>query len=1020
MAAISCGNCGGEHATVAEVRSCHTDRPSLIAHDLPPEPGTTFDEGVEPEPPGPSGPPGLSGPSARRSPAPVTTQPSSRASPTTRAPGPVDRPAVPVRVPLDAPPDSWAGPDALGRWIAVRPGQPVPAAWSNATRVTIDAADPAAALALLEPRWLARERTVVEVPEAFDVPPPDLTEQLPWQVGPRFTFVGERLWHLLWSNTVDARTVGSPRWPWAEIAVGAGARPGGPADVLLADGRPAWCDGGPLAPLGPLEPGGSREGVLVHRIALERASLEPVTNLPCRADLAPDQLAAVVHHGAAAAILAPAGSGKTRVLTERARHLLHDWHVPASALTLVAFNVRAADEMRERTTDLPGLQVRTLNALALAIVNGTSPFAPRGARLATIDEREVRRILDGLVTFNRKANTDPSAVWLEALSAVRLALRSPVEVEASFGGEVPGFADVFPLFRAALAERRALDFDEQITAATIALLTEPATRAAAQRACRLLLVDEFQDLAPAHVLLLRLLASPDLAVYGVGDDDQTIYGYTGATPDWLIDFTSLFPDAGQHPLTVNYRCPPRVVTAASNLLTRNARRVDKVIRARPGRADEPDALTVRAVDDLVEATVEAVQGLVAAGASPASIAVLTRVSSSLAPVQVALGHHGVATQGGVDTRWLERTGVRAALAWLRMASEPGQLRSTDIETAARRPSRGMSANLIGWMANRTGRGALSSMADRLTNQRDSDKVASFVTDLDQVAALARQGATTSELLRTVRARIGLDDALSRLDQSRADSQAAHLDDLDALVALAGLHPAAASFESWLVEQLGRADAPDGVVLATIHKVKGREWPHVVLHDVRAGVLPHRLSTDAEEERRVFHVGLTRGSQTVTIIGGTGDDTCPFVAELDSPGTPPASRLVTSRGAPDGTRSIAGVAGAAGAGPRGSGGAAGTGGASRTRGASGSRAAAAVPATLDAAGEQVRDALRAWRTARASSDAVPPYVVLTNVTLDAIAKLRPSTLDELSRLPGIGPAKRERYGTDILEVVATSS
>ena len=1011
MAAISCGNCNGEHETVAEVRACHLQQPNVDTSDLPPEPGTSGDDdssAYEPSPlddaqqrPRFASP--RSSPGPQRAAAPRLTSTQGRSG-TQRQPtsAVVQRPlfSFPAtnRPPLPVPPDGWAGPDALGRWIAVRPGHSVPSAWSAAPRVVVDPADPATTLAALEPRWLARQRTIVEVPIGFDEPPPDITAELPWQIGPRFTFAGERLWHVVWSNTVDARQAGAPRWSWAELAVGAGARPGGPADVLLAAGRPAWCDGGPVAPLGPLEPGSSREGVLLHRVAIERASLEPLTNQPCGAELAADQLAAVVHHGASAAILAPAGSGKTRVLTERARHLLRNWHVPTSALTLVAFNVRAADEMRERTTDITGLQVRTLNALALAILNGSAPFAARGTRVSTIDEREVRRILDTLVTFNRKANTDPSAVWLEALSAVRLALRTPDEVEASFGGEVPGFAEVFPLFRAALAARGAVDFDEQITAATVALLTEPATRAVAQRACRLLLVDEFQDLAPAHLLLLRLLASPDLAVYGVGDDDQTIYGYAGATPDWLIDFAALFPGAGQHPLTVNYRCPPRVVTAASNLLTRNARRVPKIINPRPGRVDEADALTVRRVDDLVEASVESVQGLLAAGARTESIAVLTRVSSSLAPVQVALGHHGVATQGGVDARWLERTGVRAALAWLRMASHPDQLRTSDIETSARRPSRGMSANLIGWMANRTSRAALESMAGRLTNQRDSDKVSSFVADLDQVVALARGGATTIELLGAVRKRIGLDEALGRLDQSRADAQAAHLDDLDALMALAHLHPRAATFESWLLEQLGRVDSADGIVLATIHKVKGREWPHVVLHDVRDGVLPHRLSVDAEEERRVFHVGLTRGSQTVTIIGAAGDDACPYLAELNEPGSPPTRRVITSRG---------GV---------GASGTASSGAPVRSKGTK----APAAAAVLDAAGEHVRDALRSWRTSRATTDAVPAYVVLTNVTLDAIANLRPSTLDELSRLPGIGPAKRERYGADILEVVANAS
>ncbi len=95
----------------------------------------------------------------------------------------------------------------------------------------------------------------------------------------------------------------------------------------------------------------------------------------------------------------------------------------------------------------------------------------------------------------------------------------------------------------------------------------------------MLLVDELQDLTPAHVLLLRLLAAPDAAVFGVGDDDQTIYGYNGADPSWLIDFDRWFPGAGDHSLEVNYRCPEEIVTAVDRLLRHNRRRVAKTIRA---------------------------------------------------------------------------------------------------------------------------------------------------------------------------------------------------------------------------------------------------------------------------------------------------------------------------------------------------------------------------------------------------------------------------------------------------------
>ena len=169
------------------------------------------------------------------------------------------------------------------------------------------------------------------------------------------------------------------------------------------------------------------------------------------ADLADDQLAAVTHSGGASRVIAPAGSGKTRVLTERARHLLMRWRLPASSVCLVAFNKRAQEEMSTRVADLPGLQVRTLNAIALAIVNGSAPFAAQPTTLTTISELDVRRIIGRLVEFPRKRNSDPVALWIEALSLARLGLRDPNEVEALYDGDVDGFATMLPRYRHELA-----------------------------------------------------------------------------------------------------------------------------------------------------------------------------------------------------------------------------------------------------------------------------------------------------------------------------------------------------------------------------------------------------------------------------------------------------------------------------------------------------------------------------------------------------------------------------------------
>lgn len=1017
MASISCGNCGASHPTVAEVRACFARGPQagaaggagLFADDpgLPPDPGDGFDDpgdGYDEAPPAParSGarPARSSSPARSATPTRAGARPPARTAPVPARPtAPSSSPARPAArptTPWPRPAAEWAGPDELGRGLVVAPGAVVPAPWADAPVVAVDAdrLDPAAVAAVAS-HWNARQRFVVTLSGDLDraVTAASVERMEPWALAPGFTFEAERLAALLADHAVDGRDLAAARFQPAERAVTLGARAGDGADVVLASGAPAWLDGGPTRPF-------TLAHTVVPTVALDHGTLTPFGADAPTADLAPDQLAAVAHGGGAARIIAPAGSGKTRVLTERARHLLGTWGAPASALCLVAFNVRAAEEMRSRTPDLPRLHIRTLNSLGLAIANGTGPFLPRpdGRRLTTIDETEVRRTLEKLVRFPRRAGTDPAAPWLEALAAVRLGLQDPNAVEDAFDGDVDGFADVLPQYRAELARQGAVDYDEQITAAIVRLLTEPAARATAQRACRLLLVDEFQDLAPAHLLLVRLLSAPRFDCFGVGDDDQTIYGYVGADPDWLVRYEHWFPGATSHALEVNYRCAPAVVHAAGNLLTRNGRRVAKSIRPRPGRADEPGDLRVERSADPVTTTLTEVQRLVDNGVAPSDIAVLTRVNVTLLPVQLGLAARGIAATTAVDSTLLNRSGVRAALAWLRLAARPDRLAGGTVSDAARRPARGLSPRVLEWMGEQKDLAGLRRLASRLTSPKDADKVEAFVADVEQLAALVERGGTTADVLAAVRDQLGLGAAMDTLDRSRRDlDRSAHGDDLAAMIDVADLHPDPGTFATWLQRQLDDArtaratNEAIGVHLATVHRVKGREWPHVVVHEANDGLLPHRLAADHEEERRVFHVAITRSS-TATVVVADANAPSPFLGELDAPGEPP--RIIRSSNAPGGRAAAAATGPAA---------------ASSTAGGAGAGAGAAGD-------PGITDALKTWRRERARRDSVPAYVVLTDKAIDDIARRQPTTLADLARCHGIGPTKLERYGDEVLAAV----
>lgn len=1016
---IACVYCGGEHERPADVKQCWAD------HDDASTAVTTTTTTT----------------------APTTTTTTTATTTTGTAPPGVDDRAAPSPA---APPLAAAdtvdvalhrGPPALGRHVVVRTGQETPAEWRTCRRIDAETPDQTL-LDTLRSAAHDREGLVIALASdpSFDRMPDSTDERQPFTVGVAHEFLPEAVHHLLWSNSIDARDPAAGRWRLIDRACALGASviaPGGTGDVTTPDGRAVWLDGGPVRFTPPDD--GHR---VVHAVQIEHGRFDPPTTNDTTAELAPDQLAAVTHSSGAARIIAPAGSGKTRVLTERARHLLTQWNIPPGALTLVAFNKRAQEEMQARTSDLPGLHVRTLNAIALAIVNGSAPFAAQRRRWRTIDEPDVRRILGRLVQSPRKLNIDPLAPWIDALSLVRLGLVDPIEAEARYGGDVDGLADVWPGYRAALDRDGAVDFDDQIYRAIEVLLTQPEARRAAQRACRVLLVDEFQDLTPAHLLLIRLLGAPGGAVFGVGDDDQTIYGYNGADPAWLIDFERWFPGADSHPLEVNYRCPAGVVDIADRLLRHNRRRVDKTIRAASALTGGWEASSS---DDPVGASATAVRTTIEAGAAPGDVAVLSRVNATLVPVQVAVTASGIPISGGVGGDYLERTAVRAALAWLRLA-RGSEFSAADIGEALRRPSRGLSPRLRDWAGEQNDIAGLERLAARLTNDRDATKITDFSVDLARMAGLVRRRASTAEVLDVLIDRIGLGGAVATLDQGRQGmNRSAQGDDLLALRQLARLQPDVSVFERWLRDQLMVRRDPAGVVLSTVHRVKGQEWPYVVVHLADADQYPHRLADDVEEERRLLHVAITRCREHVTIV--SGDTPSPFVAEFTTeppehppePAPRPAVRASSGGTKPDAAdhplldRSLvmavpglvlvdqgqewlvaelepeSAVAVREGATRRFRLGSK-VETAGKQRGKLGAR-----PGDVGEASAVVFDRLRSFRDR--ARDGKPAYTVFDDKTLAGIASALPSDLAGLGRVKGVGPAKLEQYGDDVLAIVA---
>ena len=234
--------------------------------------------------------------------------------------------------------------------------------------------------------------------------------------------------------------------------------------------------------------------------------------------------------------------------------------------------------------------------------------------------------------------------------------------------------------------------------------------------------------------------------------------------------------------------------------------------------------------------------------------------------------------------------------------------------------------------------------------------------------------------------MGLANSIAKLDAHRHGmNRAAQNDDLTAIAQLAALQPDPLKFESWLRAALANKWQADGVTLATVHRVKGQEWPFVIVHQADADQFPHRLAEDEEEERRLFHVAITRASRDVLVV--PSDHPSPFIVDCST-----EPRVIVTSGRPG------------------------------APGSSTTRTAPAAPAKkpgddLTPSQAQLFEDLRAVRRHLAAGK--PAYTVLPDTALHAIAALQPTSLDELASIKGIGPSKLQQYGAAFLAAVAAT-
>lgn len=600
----------------------------------------------------------------------------------------------------------------------------------------------------------------------------------------------------------------------------------------------------------------------------QQTSPSPVASLDAQ------QRRAAGAHDGVVQIIAPAGSGKTTVLIQRVRELLHRG-VPAGRILCTTFNRDARVELHERlrTAGIHAVEARTFHSLGLKIIGDEGLARPNGTRQLSLNQW---KRLCALAAREEGAWVDVADARA-AVSDIKLGLlATPPEFRrrAHERPDGPTLARVYELYEQQLVEQEVNDFDDHVLLAVRALREDSELRARWQARFSQVLVDEYQDIEPAQELLVRILAAPQDGFFCVGDEDQTLYGWRRASVRRMIDLDRAYPGLQRVSLAHNYRCPPEIVAASRRLIEHNTVRFPKPIQPAPDRAaGGTGALALHEHEDQAQAA-GAVAGVLAAR-HRGEIVVLARTTNLLRTVALACVDLGVRI--AAPEAVFEPRGARQALeAYLRLCAYPQEARPQDVMLVCRAPNRGLPFEAEGQAVERLRRGRTfsESFAALMAGDRQRSKLDRAGTILDALAAMT----DASRFIAFLRGAGGLDEHFAEYERAFGGTEQVELEVLDQAAAEASGR-SVAQYGAVLQGRTGalRAirDDEHGIELTTIHRAKGRQWPEVQLFACEERQLPHRHAfevTDEERaagegveaERRLAYVAFTRTQRTLAV------------------------------------------------------------------------------------------------------------------------------------------------------------
>jgi DNA helicase-2/ATP-dependent DNA helicase PcrA len=591
--------------------------------------------------------------------------------------------------------------------------------------------------------------------------------------------------------------------------------------------------------------------------------------------LNPDQLDAVVHRGGPLLVVAGAGSGKTRVLTHRIAHLIHEG-VPPSAILAITFTNKAADEMKHRVAALVGPVVKamwvcTFHSACVRILRAHAEALGYPRTFSIYDQSDAQRLAGYVVRdlgldakrFPPKGAHGQISLWKNELVTPQVA------VERASNVFERKHAEIYVEYQARLQKAGAMDFDDLLMNTVLLFRGHPEVLAHYQQRFRQVLIDEYQDTNTAQNEIALQLAAQHQQITIVGDGDQSVYGWRGADVRNIAQFEDAFDDVTTIVLDQNYRSTQTILDAANAVIANNPGRKEKRLWSEKGQGARIVRYTAEDEGDEATWVARRVQQLNSERrAIWRDIACFYRTNAQSRVLEEAFMRFGIPYKVVGGTRFYDRREVKDAMAYLRSVVNPAD--EVSVKRVLNVPKRGVGdtsvsrldafalAEGITFVAamRRAGEAGLTGAAIR--------GVTSFVDLLDRLSVMvADESVGPGDLLRQV---LDLSGYMAELEAEESVEAAGRIENLGELVGSAREFTRLDEFleQVALVADTDDIDDDDRVVLMTLHSAKGLEYPAVFVLGMEEGVFPHSRAlsepTEMEEERRLAYVGITRAQQ----------------------------------------------------------------------------------------------------------------------------------------------------------------